>query len=113
MVELDQLVSEAVSAFEMCTDTASLENAKARFLGKSGSVTELLKGLSGLDPDARRAEGALVNKAKATIEAALVTRRQSLTEQALQARLSAEAIDVTLPGRGRGIGTVHPVIKTW
>jgi phenylalanyl-tRNA synthetase alpha chain len=113
MVELDQLVSEAVSAFEACSDTASLENAKARFLGKSGSVTELLKGLSGLDPDARRAQGALVNKAKAAIETALAGRRQALTEQALREKLSAEAIDVTLPGRGRGVGTIHPVIKTW
>jgi len=113
MVEPDQLVSEAVSAFEACSDTASLENAKARFLGKSGSVTELLKGLSGLDPDTRRTQGALVNKAKAAIETALAHRRQALSEQALQEKLSAEAIDVTLPGRGRGVGTIHPVIKTW
>jgi phenylalanyl-tRNA synthetase alpha chain len=73
----------------------------------------LLKGLSGLDPDARRAQGALVNKAKAAIETALASRRQALTEQALREKLSAEAIDVTLPGRGRGVGTIHPVIKTW
>ncbi|MFM1881263.1 MAG: phenylalanine--tRNA ligase subunit alpha [Pseudomonadota bacterium] len=113
MVELDQLVSEAVSAFETCEDAASLENVKARFLGKSGTVTGLLKGLAGLDPEVRKAQGALVNKAKAEIESALVERREVLARRALEERLSAESIDVTLPGRGRAVGTIHPVIKTW
>ena len=113
MVELDRLVSEAVSAFEAALDAASLENAKARFLGKSGVVTEMLKGLSALDPEARKDQGAQVNLAKKSIELALSTRRQALAHGALAEKLASEAIDVTLPGRGRGVGTIHPVIKTW
>jgi phenylalanyl-tRNA synthetase alpha chain len=113
MVELDRLVSEAVSAFEAALDAASLENAKARFLGKSGVVTEMLKGLSALDPEARKDQGAQVNLAKKSIELALSARRQALAHGALAEKLASEAIDVTLPGRGRGVGTIHPVIKTW
>lgn len=113
MVELDRLVSEAVSAFEAAQDAASLENEKARFLGKTGPLTDLLKGLIALDPQARKEQGALVNQAKKSIEAALVSRRQALAQKALAERLSAESIDITLPGRGRGVGTIHPVIKTW
>ncbi len=113
MVELDRLVSEAVSAFEAALDAASLENAKARFLGKSGVVTEMLKGLSSLDPEARKDQGAQVNLAKKSIELALSARRQALAHGALAEKLASEAIDVTLPGRGRGVGTIHPVIKTW
>jgi phenylalanyl-tRNA synthetase alpha chain len=113
MVELDRLVLEAVSAFEAAQDAASLENEKARFLGKAGQLTDLLKGLTALDPQARKEQGALVNQAKKSIEAALVSRRQALAQKALAGRLSAESIDITLPGRGRGVGTIHPVIKTW
>jgi len=113
MVELDRLVLEAVSAFEAAQDAASLENEKARFLGKTGPLTDLLKGLTALDPQARKEQGALVNQAKKSIEAALVKRRQALAQKALAERLSAESIDITLPGRGRGVGTIHPVIKTW
>ena len=113
MVELDRLVLEAVSAFEAAQDAASLENEKARFLGKAGPLTDLLKGLTALDPQARKEQGALVNQAKKSIEAALVSRRQALAQKALAGRLSAESIDITLPGRGRGVGTIHPVIKTW
>jgi phenylalanyl-tRNA synthetase alpha chain len=113
MVELDRLVSEAASAFEAAQDAASLENAKARFLGKTGPLTDLLKGLAALDPETRKEQGALVNQAKKSIEAALVDRRQALAQKALTERLSAESVDITLPGRGRGVGTIHPVIKTW
>ena len=113
MVELDRLVSEAVSAFEAAQDAASLENVKARFLGKTGPLTDLLKGLAALEPQARKEQGALVNQAKKSIEAALLSRRQALAQKALAERLSAESIDITLPGRGRGVGTIHPVIKTW
>jgi phenylalanyl-tRNA synthetase alpha chain len=72
-----------------------------------------MKGLGKLDPDAKKAQGALINAAKQQIEAALTARRDALAEAQLQARLNAEAIDVSLPGRGRAGGGIHPVMRTW
>ncbi|MBU6491585.1 MAG: phenylalanine--tRNA ligase subunit alpha [Burkholderiales bacterium] len=112
-MDLEYIVSEAQRAFAAALDAASLENEKARFLGKSGQLTELLKGLGKLDAEQRKAEGARINAAKQQVEAALQARRQALNDELLNVRLAAEAIDVTLPGRGQSRGTLHPVLSTW
>ncbi|MEA3118920.1 MAG: phenylalanyl-tRNA synthetase alpha chain [Paraburkholderia sp.] len=112
-MDLDQLVSDAQKAFNEAADGVTLENEKARFLGKSGVLTELLKGLGKLDPDARKEQGARINVAKQRVEAALVARREALASALLNQRLATEAIDVTLPGRGNGVGSLHPVMRTW
>jgi phenylalanyl-tRNA synthetase alpha chain len=100
-LDLDQVVADAQAAFAAANDNATLENEKARFLGKTGALTELLKGLGKLDPEARKTEGARINQAKQQVEAALPARRQALADALMNARLAAEAIDVTLPGRRR------------
>jgi len=110
--ELDRIVSEALALFAQAADSPRLEQDKARFLGKAGSLTELLKLLGKLEPSARKETGAAINAAKATIEDALEGRRRAIADQALQARLAQERIDVSLPGRGRGRGAVHPVIRS-
>ncbi len=110
---LDQLVSEAVEAFKRASSSAELEQAKARYLGKSGSLSALLKGLGKLTPQERPVVGGWINDAKARIEDALSARRAGLTQTAVDARLAKEALDVTLPGRGRGLGSIHPIIRTW
>jgi phenylalanyl-tRNA synthetase alpha chain len=112
MNELDQLVSNATAAFDSAPTPAELENAKARFLGKTGRVTELLKALGSLPPDQKKARGAEINQVKARIEAALQSRRDGLAQAELQAQLQAESLDVTLPGRRRGQGGLHPVSRT-
>ena len=112
MNELDQLVDGAHAAFAAAPTPAELENAKARYLGKSGQVTELLKALASLSPDEKKSRGARINEAKQQIEAALQQRRQALADAELQVQLRAEALDVTLPGRQRGVGSVHPVSRT-
>ena len=112
MNDLELLVEAAVADFGAAPSPAELENAKARFLGKSGRVTELLKGLGALPPEQKKARGAEINQAKARIEAALQTAREKLAEAELAAQLHAEALDVTLPGRGRGVGGLHPVSRT-
>ncbi|TCP09889.1 phenylalanine--tRNA ligase subunit alpha [Caldimonas thermodepolymerans] len=112
MNELDQLVSQAVADFSQAPTPADLENAKARYLGKAGRLTELLKGLAALPPEEKKVRGAAINEAKQRVEAALNERRQALAEAELQAQLKAEALDVTLPGRIRGTGGLHPVIRT-
>ena len=107
--DLQALVQSAQEAFAEATTPADLENAKARFLGKSGSVTELLKGMGALTPEEKKTRGAAINQAKQRVEAALTERRQALLDAELVQQLRAESLDVTLPGRRRGEGGLHPV----
>ena len=104
MQDLDSIVSRALAAFSAAGDAASLENAKARFLGKSGELTQLQGGLKNLPVEEKRSAGAKFNAAKQRIETALEARRAGLADAKLEARLSEEALDVTLAGRGRGRG---------
>ncbi|MCX7253616.1 MAG: phenylalanine--tRNA ligase subunit alpha [Burkholderiales bacterium] len=113
MVDLDQLVEHAKQDFAQAKDPVALEDIKAKYFGKSGILTEMLKGLGKLDPELRKTEGARINHAKSAIEHALQEQRQLFSEQLLQTRLSAESIDVSLPGRGVGFGSLHPVMRTW
>jgi phenylalanyl-tRNA synthetase alpha chain len=113
MDSIEQLVDTARAAFASAAQPAALENEKARFLGKTGSITELLKGLAKLPPDEKRAQGARINAAKEAIEGLLNARRAELAEAELNARLAQEAIDVTLPGRAVPAGGIHPVLRTW
>ena len=113
MTDLARLVRDAEEAFLQAGDPAALENAKARFLGKTGLLTEQLKALGQADPETRKTLGAAINAAKAEIESHLQQRRQAMADADLARRLQAEAIDVSLPGRGRGVGAIHPVIRTW
>ncbi|MBD5801103.1 Phenylalanine--tRNA ligase alpha subunit [Azoarcus sp. Aa7] len=112
MDKLDQLVQQATAEFAGAADGVQLEQAKARFLGKTGVLTEQLKSLGKLAPEERRAAGAEINRAKDAIEAALEARRNALREAVLLAQLAAEALDVTLPGRGTSVGGLHPVSRT-
>jgi phenylalanyl-tRNA synthetase alpha chain len=113
MDTLDAIVADALTQFAAAGEPAQLEAIKARFLGKSGSITLELKNLGKLAPDARREAGARINAAKDRIELALDARREALAQSVLDARLADEALDVTLPGRGRARGSIHPVIRTW
>jgi phenylalanyl-tRNA synthetase alpha chain len=110
--ELNALVEAAAAEFAATDLSAELENAKARYLGKAGRITELMKGLGRLAPEEKKTRGAAINAAKQRIEAALEARRNALAEAALQLQLRAEALDVTLPGRRRGPGGLHPVSLT-
>ena len=112
MDDLDQLVVRAQQEFDAAPTPAELENAKARFLGKAGRVTELLKALAALSVDEKKSRGALINGAKERIEGALQQRRQAMAQAELDAQLRAEALDVTLPGRRVGGGSLHPVSLT-
>ena len=113
MDSLEQLVLLAKQDFKDAPDAVALENAKAKYLGKTGLITEQMKTLGKMAPELRKMQGAVINNAKGQIEGALNARRKELANEKLQARLNAEAIDVTLPGRGRGKGGIHPVMRTW
>ncbi len=109
---LQELVSHAREQFELAATPADLENAKARFLGKSGRITELMKGMAALSVDEKKTLGAAINLAKQAIEGALTQRRQALAQAELALQLQAEALDVSLPGRQRAKGGLHPVSLT-
>ena len=112
MQDVDAIVKEALAAFAGADDADKLEQVKARYLGKSGALTQLLKGLSKLPAAERPAFGSRVNAAKETLEAAIVDRRARIQSRKLEARLTEETLDVTLPGRGLGVGGLHPVTRT-
>jgi len=112
MNELEQLVAGALADFAACTDAAALENSKARYLGKAGALTDMLKSLGKLSAAERPAAGARINEAKTQLEAALDARREAIAETKLATQLAADALDVSLPGRGLGIGGLHPLNRT-
>jgi len=114
MDDVTSLVATALADFAAIpdTDAAKLEEVKARYLGKEGSLTALLKGLGKLRPEERKFAGAAINEAKSRIETALAARREALRLAKLDAQLAAEALDVTLPGRGQSRGGLHPVTRT-
>jgi len=112
MDNLEQLVATAAADFALAVEPAKLEEAKARYLGKDGSLTGLLKGLGKLPAEERKSAGGAINKAKEQIEALLSDRRDALRRGQLEAQLAAEALDITLPGRGQTRGTLHPVMRT-
>jgi len=112
MDPLETIVAAALADFASCHDAAALENAKARFLGKTGRLTEQLKALGKLAAADRPAAGARINDAKAALEQALVRRREELADTRLAQQLAGDVLDVSLPGRGIGVGMLHPITRT-
>ena len=111
MNDLDTLLLSAQDEFAKAATPAELENAKARYLGKAGRLTDLLKGLAALEAAQKKTRGAEINAAKQRVETALNARRKALADAELERQLQADALDVTLPGRKRGIGGPHPVMR--
>jgi phenylalanyl-tRNA synthetase alpha chain len=112
MDELERIITAALADFTACTDPAALENSKARYLGKAGALTDLWKSLGKLPAADRPAAGARINEAKVRLEAALNARREALADARLAAQLAADALDVSLPGRGYCSGGLHPITRT-
>ncbi len=112
MTDLTHLIAEAQTDFNACADMPSLENAKAKYLGKTGSLTDALKGLGKLSAEERPAAGAAINVVKQAIESALTTRREAILNAAQAQQLASESLDVTLPARAQSQGALHPVTLT-
>src|SRR5262249_7193046 len=110
--DVDAIVNEALAAFAGAEDAGQLEQAKARYLGRAGSLTLLLKGLSKVPAAERPAFGARVNAAKEKLEASLETQRARIDSRKIESRLTEDALDVTLPGKGLAVGGLHPVTRT-
>jgi phenylalanyl-tRNA synthetase alpha chain len=112
MENLASLVELAQAAITKAGDAQALDQIRVQYLGKKGEVTQLLKGLGKLSPEERPKAGDQINKAKDALLQELNARRSELEAAQLQAKLAAEKIDVTLPGRGQSVGGLHPVTKT-
>jgi len=111
MQALSELIDKAASEIDAAPDLAALDAVRVSYLGKKGELTARLKGLGQLPADQRAAAGQEINQAKQVVQEALNARRDALESAALEARLAADAIDVTLPGRGNSIGGYHPVTR--
>jgi phenylalanyl-tRNA synthetase alpha chain len=107
-----ELFAAAQSQIAEAADVAALDAVRVSFLGKKGAVTTFLKDLSTLPADQRPAAGQEINRVKREVQALIEARRTVLEQRALEDRLSADAVDITLPGRGLGLGSRHPVTKT-
>jgi len=113
MVNLEDIVGRAAADFAAAPDPAALENAKAKYLGKAGELAAFRSSLGSLPVEERKTAGQSYNAAVQRIENSLESRRKALALAKLESRLSEEALDVTLPGRGRGRGGLHPISRTW
>ncbi len=112
MENLEQLAGQARSKIQAADDSATLEQLRVDYLGKKGQITALLKGLGKLSAEERPAAGAQINVVKQELQSLIGKRKQALESAAVEARLAAEKIDVTLPGRGQSTGGLHPVTHT-
>ena len=112
MENLEPIANQARSAIAAAQDSATLEQLRVDYLGKKGQLTGLLKGLSNLTPEDRPKAGALINVVKQELQELIGERKTALDATAVKAKLEQEAIDVTMPGRAKTIGGVHPVTQT-
>jgi phenylalanyl-tRNA synthetase alpha chain len=109
---LARLNDEASQAIANAESADAVEALRVRYLGKKGLLTEQLKRLGTLHPDERPRVGKRVNEVKRTLQERVSTRKRALESKARGERLGREIIDVTLPGRGQGVGGFHPVTRT-
>lgn len=112
MENVNRIVAEGIAAIEAAQDFNALEQIKARYLGKAGELTGLLKTLGQMSPEERKTIGAHINECKNQFQTAFNSKRDALNEAKLQAQLAAEALDITLPGRAQEHGGLHPVTLT-
>lgn len=112
MDNLEVIANEAKAAITAAQDGATLEQLRVDYLGKKGQVTSLLKGLGKLDAEERPKAGALINVVKQDLQDLIGERKESLESAAVAEQLEKESIDVTLPGRGQSVGSIHPVTRT-
>ena len=110
-MDTDALLAAANHEIAACNNLEDLDQIRVRLLGKKGEITNQLKSLGQMDPEARRAAGAVINLAKEKLSSALDARRDELQAVKLAQQLAAEFIDVTLPGRGQTTGGLHPVTR--
>ena len=109
MEDLKKLIKEAELDFSKCKSLSDLDHTKAKYLGKSGPLTQAMRSLSGLSKEEKPKVGAFINDIKQSIEEALLNRRKLIQDEELLFQLKSETIDVTLPGNKQTQGSLHPI----
>lgn len=109
---IEEILTQALQELAHAKDLAELDQVRVNYLGKKGQFTQHMKTLGGLDPEQRKSVGQIINNAKTAFQDALDSRKSTLENEHLQARLASECLDVTLPGRGQSNGGLHPVTIT-
>ncbi|HET6565169.1 MAG TPA: phenylalanine--tRNA ligase subunit alpha [Xanthomonadales bacterium] len=109
MDNIQAIESQAAAEIAACTDLRALDDLRVHYLGKKGVITGQLKSLGGLEPEQRKQAGQLVNRVRDALNQQLLERKSALEAAAMEYRLQAEAVDITLPGRGDQRGGIHPV----
>ena len=108
---LEAILSDATTTLAAVRSMPELEQTKAKYLGKSGSLTGQLKMLGSMAPEEKKATGALINQVKSQVESLVSDAKARIAKTELEAKLATESIDITLPGRSAGIGGLHPVTR--
>ena len=109
MEDLKKLIKEAELDFSKCKSLSDLDHTKAKYLGKSGPLTQAMRSLSGLSKEEKPKVGAFINDIKQSIEEALLSRKKIIQDEELLFQLKSETIDVTLPGKKQTQGSLHPI----
>jgi phenylalanyl-tRNA synthetase alpha chain len=112
MNNLDHILKEAQKDFDQCQSLTDLDQAKAKYLGKNGVLTDALKSLGKLSAEERPKVGAEINVVKQGVEEALEKKRQAILNESQAKQLAEESLDVTLPSRKEERGSLHPVTQT-
>ena len=110
-MSLDNLKNEALAAIEGAQDLSSLDQVRVQFTGKKSQLAEFSKGLGKLDPEQKKQQGAAIHAVREAINGALNSKQSDLQQAALNAKLASETIDISLPGRGQAVGSIHPVTQ--
>jgi len=110
--DITRLLDQAQKAIGKATNLAELDQVRVRYLGRKGKLTEQLKQLGKLPADQRPKTGERINEVKREVGALIEARRQQLQSAVLAEKLESDRIDVTLPGRGQPLGSLHPVTRT-
>ena len=111
MTKLRQLESDITGRIDAAADLAALEAVRVAALGKSGSISQLLKSLGSMSPEERKARGPEINALRDRVSAAIAVRRERLEDEAMEARFAAERVDLSLPAPPRRKGSVHPTMQ--
>ncbi len=111
-MDINSLLAHAQQDIQSSQELADLEQVRVKFLGKKGLLTEQLKQLGTLPAAERPTAGQRINEVKQQVQDAIEVRREALAQEQLEAKLARETLDVTLPGRGQGVGGLHPITQT-
>ena len=112
MTEITEIAKQARTLISSAADLSALEHLRVEYLGKKGKLTALLKGLGALSVEERPAAGAKINEIKSDLQSLINSKKTVLENETVNAKLVGESIDITLPGRGQGVGGLHPVTRT-